>query len=530
VDFDAKASEVETALEAHANITDVEVRGGGQSHSPWVISFVNPKTSLATFTVDDTNGGAGGIDDSTTLTESEATARVIDYDPENEIIALRILKGRHQLADDDDNIRGLTSGASVSIDASGVTDTIAPTGGPAGFITPNCTDDDELCILIEGDYEDPPIIDCGIFRTAGSATGAPFASGGTGSGWLGVQNFIVQDCAGDVMSCSNSSNAAYLNVEARKVRNILGTAENNNGITSHNTCSLVTINAVVSGMQDSESGNGAPVAPGSDSDDGAPTTVIGQGVLECDASESTAGAAADLCTTVVARTGKLSLVGHTVTGVQSAASSVMEPLDFSGSTFDVAVNLCRVTADSQGTNGAAMRIGINHATKGLTLRAWETTMSGVNGIQLSNMQGGQDTFTGRGMVFHDLSGFIIRDNGDNDEFIAMDLEGIHEDQAVWGWFDGANKTLAQSRTIAEASNSGTSLFNSNSEQPANAPWDNSGGTVTLPGYVTHPDCGGGTCAAIGQYTCPLVQPIPAFASPTGSTIPSLTLDGKIGGR
>ena len=76
--YNATAAQVEAALEALSNITDVTVTGTGVQSDPWVVTFVNPGSQdVAELTADDTN--LAGTTTITTVTEGRGNT-VVDLD------------------------------------------------------------------------------------------------------------------------------------------------------------------------------------------------------------------------------------------------------------------------------------------------------------------------------------------------------------------------------------------------------------------------------------------------------------------
>jgi len=443
---------------------------------------------------------------------------VIGVDPENKIIVVREVSGAGTDPEAADEV--ITIDNRITGTVSGVTDTLGT--GWEDRIDMDCTAG-ELCELWEGEsYENPPIFDCNEAREAAGANLGIFSWGNVGDlGVAALQNVVVQYCPGDAFIQQNDVDTVFLNANCNNEHNTAGTAYN--CLTSHVTGDVIYINGSMSGQQNGASGS--PIALTSSGNH----TLISQGHF------LSQGNLNGTATVLSQDAGSTTIVGPYMQVVAAAAESERTiTLSSSGAAETINLTTCRTTIKGGSNTATSDAIStVIAASSAMNIKLFDTTMvDGSRGISWSSDNGTFSLFA-RGLLVYTFSVASIRDTStDVTTGVTVDVEGVYED----GTFVVEGGAATNKAGVDAGDASGWTFFDTNSyaSDGANEPWDNTAGTLAMPQYSIHPECGGATAptscydVSIGPYNCQLSAPIPSFV--TGNAISNLVLQGKIGAR
>jgi hypothetical protein len=420
-----------------------------------------------------------------------STGTALDWVPGSRILVLEMLTGTAPAAAAADTIVGTVSGASVATDT--LTDTIGTNA--ASLLFPDCDDGDELCILFEStDPDEPVTINCSntnagagqaVFRACEDPTDCDAAT--TATGWVGVQNVVIDYCDTDNFDVEDTAKMFVLNSPGSRVSNTA--ALNNNCYTPHDAGTMWVLNGGCYDHLIPSGANGSPIAP-------VGTTKFGLmgGFYQVDAA---GGASSDVAV--------LSGTDHFVADVIFDANGEgMDAFQFSPTTNSEAGTLrgFNIVAAGAGASNAACKFrigsGISAATEDVDLYNLSCVDSGL-GIFINHDAGlANDALN----LF--VRGLVMANIG-NDNFqtlAAQDIDGTHLNishvatddltQAT-DWRINATQynTVALAAADADVVAAGWTFFTNHTELTSGStpdlPWQNDGATVTLADFGCHPE-------------------------------------------
>lgn len=327
--------------------------------------------------------------------------------------------------------------ASVTTDITGFSNT-----NVIATISPNCgaAKRDGICTMLESEFsESPAMIDVNGFNPLGLSyvaasgdywpgdfpSGGFLIAGGTGNGWLAVQNVTVQNIALDAFStvsgAGSTGKLVTLNSPAKNVRN--GTSDRSTVLaaTSHNSCFsstggdgatqggvLIALNANESNNDsDSPIASGAPINPNEESR----MILIGTGTIGNQA------VAANSSPDIQMPSGQLTVLGHTLRTTTGANFAPIQQMNGGAASVVWGVHFARVLMHLRTSfaNNYALQytatIGAMFATLDeVTLRVTDPATQDF--IDLASFSaGGTGVFTLRNVLVDNINIWIIAEAG-----------------------------------------------------------------------------------------------------------------------
>jgi len=337
----------------------------------------------------------------------------------------------------------------------------------------NCLQADELCQLWDSeDPKHPAVVDGNRFNVQGTVTiGQGQGAGGDkcgvfcagssqspGLGWVGVQNWMVQNFGADHFSTGAETNyqkLVTLNVRSIDSRNgtesrstVLG--DSNSCFAQHQLGALVSINGEGRSRADSAQGVGACIAP-TDTNKG---IYIGQGTYE------TVNVAANSTPAVTITGGDIVFVGHHLTAPTNAVIHMFTP------TATTRVQTARVLSRQVDTSGFSNNfyMGDGAGNQTTDFQFYETTLVGRGRALTIDPIGGITRILGRGLLIDNSDYWILTADAtsitaslDIQNSYVDDDDAAGADAVEWG-FTGIAGTPYATRALAAAAAPAWTLF------------------------------------------------------------------------
>jgi hypothetical protein len=477
---DAPYKTLAKGAEQALSYTRVKLQGG---------TFFSP-LSLTMADNIDADGETYLIGETVSWDAAASTGVVLDWEPALSLLVIEKTTGDDPTGAGADTITG-AGGMATTVTT--VTNTIG--SGAASFLFPDCDDGDELCILFEStDPDDPAHLNCSntdggsanaIFRACEDPTDCDAAT--TASGWVGVQNVVVDNCDTDNWDTEDTAKMFVLNSGGARVSNTA--ALNNNCYTPHDDSTMWVLNGWCYDHLIPSGANGSPIAP-------VGTTKFGimGGFYQVDAA---GGASSDVAV--------FSGTDHFVADViLDANGEGMDAFQFSPTTNSVAGTLrgFNIVAAGAGASNAAckFRIGslISAATEDVDLYNLSCVDSG-NGVLINHDAGLANDALNlfiRGLVITGTSADHFTTTA------AQDIDGTHldisyvadDDLTLTGdWRINATQhnTVALAAADSAVVAAGWTFFTNRVELTSGSTPDlsyqNDGATVTLADFGCHPE-------------------------------------------